>query len=125
MTRVANVGRQVVDGLGDRGRRGQGGQISSIAYCVKSKKHLLERGRERAGDRDAGTPATTTTPDCPPGKKLIAGGYSAPPSLRVFQGAFEGLNNWTAGAASYTGSVGSPLSVTASSPKAEPIGFPP
>jgi hypothetical protein len=83
---------------------GNGGQISSIAYCVRSRKPLLAEVASAAATVTPGHNATTTTPDCPPGKQLIAGGYSAPPTLRVFAGAFAGMDNWTASAASYTGS---------------------
>jgi hypothetical protein len=83
---------------------GKGGQVSSIAYCVHSRKHLLAEVASAPVSVTPGHPASTTTPDCPAGKRLIAGGYSAPPALRVFEGAFAGLNNWTAGASSYTGS---------------------
>ncbi len=83
---------------------GKGGQISSIAYCIGAHKKLLAEVASPPVTVTPGHPATTTTPDCPGGKKLIAGGYSAPPALRVFQGSFEGLDHWTAGAASYTGS---------------------
>ncbi|MDX6617059.1 MAG: hypothetical protein QOD60_2150 [Solirubrobacterales bacterium] len=83
---------------------GDGGQISAIAYCVGSHKPLLAEVASAPATVSPGHNGTATTPDCPPGKHLIAGGYNAPPTLRVFAGAFAGMDNWTASAASYTGS---------------------
>jgi hypothetical protein len=83
---------------------GSGGQVSSIAYCIKSHKHLLAEVASAPARVMRGKPASVTTPDCPAGKQLIAGGYSAPPALRVFSGGFSDLNHWTASAAFYTGS---------------------
>lgn len=97
---------------------GSGGQVSSIAYCLKSRKPLLrEVASAPASARPAttttgpsgqpvtvpGVTATATTPDCPGRTRLIAGGFSAPKTLRVFDGAFQGLGTWTASAAPYTG----------------------
>jgi hypothetical protein len=46
---------------------------------------------------------TATAPPCPGSKDLIAGGFSAPPTVRVFDGGFRGLGTWAASGAAYTG----------------------
>jgi hypothetical protein len=82
---------------------GEGGQISSIAYCIGAHKKQLAEVASAPATVTRGHPAGATTPDCPAGKQLVAGGYSAPPTLRVFAGGFADLNHWAASAASYTG----------------------
>jgi hypothetical protein len=83
---------------------GSGGQVSAIAYCVKSHKPLLSEVASAPATARPGATATATTPDCPLGRRLVAGGFSAPSSVRVFDGAFLGFRTWTASAAAYTGS---------------------
>ncbi|MFN2612719.1 MAG: hypothetical protein ABR536_05040 [Solirubrobacterales bacterium] len=97
---------------------GTGGQVSSIAYCVKARKPLLTEVASAPasahpqatmfGPNDelitiGAVTATATTPDCPVGRRLVAGGFSAPKTVRVFDGAFLGVGTWTASAAPYTG----------------------
>jgi hypothetical protein len=97
---------------------GAGGQVTAIAYCLKSKKPLL---KEVASPTATASPASTTidpngkqvstvaatatvaTPHCPGRSRLIAGGFSAPKTVRVFDGGFLSLDTWTASAAPYTG----------------------
>ncbi len=81
---------------------GTGGQVTSIAYCYKSKKPLLAETRGAPATATATATATSTAPPCPGGKQLIAGGYSAPGTVRVFDGGFRDLNTWTASASHYT-----------------------
>ena len=50
-----------------------------------------------------GAQATATAPACPGNTHLIAGGFSAPPTVRVFDGGFRGSDTWTASATPYTG----------------------
>lgn len=83
---------------------GTGGQASAIAYCVKSRKQLLTEVESATATVGRGSTATATTPDCPAGRRLIAGGFSAPSTVRVFDGAFLGFRTWKASAAPYTGS---------------------
>jgi hypothetical protein len=82
---------------------GNGGQITAIAYCLKSKKNLLSEVASAPGKVTPGLAGTATTPACPGGKKLISGGFSAPASVRVYDGFFASLDSWTASAVSYTG----------------------
>jgi hypothetical protein len=82
---------------------GSGGQVSSIAYCLKARKPLLTEVESAPASVGSGATATATTPDCPGATRLIAGGFSAPKTVRVFDGAFQGFDTWTASAAPYTG----------------------
>jgi hypothetical protein len=82
---------------------GSGGQVSAIAYCIHSRKQLLTQVASAPAGVAPGRTGTATTPECPPGKRLIAGGFSAPSTLRIFDGAFNGFDSWTASAAPYTG----------------------
>ena len=95
--------------------------MSAIAYCVKSRKQLLAEVASAPASVTRGRTATATTPDCPADNRLIAGGFSAPATLRIFDGAFDGLNTWTASAAPIRAPVKSPPSVIASkSPRPSP-----
>jgi hypothetical protein len=100
-SRMSGARSWTVSATGVRG--GDGGQVSAIAYCIGSHKRLLTEVASAPASVTRGRTGTTTTPDCPAGRRLIAGGFSAPDTLRIFNGAFNDLNNWTASAASYTG----------------------
>lgn len=82
---------------------GSGGQVSSIAYCISSRKPLLTEVASAPASVRPGDTATTATPECPGAKQLIVGGFSAPSTVRVFDAGFQGTNTWTASAAPYTG----------------------
>jgi hypothetical protein len=89
---------------------GIGGQVTAIAYCTKSKKTLLKEVAGPPATATLGTPntpgttATSTAPDCPGKSKLVAGGFSSPPGVLVFDGSFADLDTWRASAAPFTGS---------------------
>jgi hypothetical protein len=85
---------------------GTGGQVTAIAYCRKSRKPLITEVQGAPGIATPAATATSTAPPCPAGRHLIAGGFSAPPSVRVFDGGFRDKNTWTASAASYNGGSG-------------------
>ena len=62
-----------------------GGQVYAVAYCVKGKSSW----QEVDGPPTAigpGASATSTTPPCPAGRRLVAGGVSTSPSGAVFFG---------------------------------------
>jgi hypothetical protein len=87
-----------------------GGQATTIGYCVKSKKPLLQEVTATT-QIPPGQPGTATTPACP-GKRLLAfGGFSTPASGAVLStgGSFQ------SGAWSVTGfnTSGSPAALTA------------
>ncbi len=60
-----------------------GGELTAMAYCIKAKGKVLT---EISGSTAlaAGSSATATTPNCPKGKRLIAGGFSANGSPNAF-----------------------------------------
>ncbi len=60
-----------------------GGEITAMAYCVRHKGRILT---EVSGSTplSAGQSATATTPTCPKGRRLIAGGFSTNGSTNAF-----------------------------------------
>lgn len=60
-----------------------GGQLTAIAYCWRSKKPLLQ---EVTGSTvvPTGKYATANTSTCPPGSRMVAGGFSANDSTSMF-----------------------------------------
>ncbi len=103
-SRMANQKSWTISATGVPG--GTGGQVTAIAYCTKSKKPLVSEVQSAPATATPAATATATAPECPGKKKLIAGGFTAPPQVRVFDGGFRGLNTWTASAASYAGGTG-------------------
>jgi hypothetical protein len=73
-----------------------GGELTAIAYCLRARGPLV-------GEVAAETPlpphksATATTPGCPPGSVLIAGGFSTSPagSALVASAYFDPQGGWT------------------------------
>jgi hypothetical protein len=74
-----------------------GGELTSIAYCVKSRGPLLEEVSASTPVPFGGS-ATATTPPCPPGRVLTVGGFSANGSLNSFfaGGTINADNTWSA-----------------------------
>jgi hypothetical protein len=74
-----------------------GGELTSLGYCVKSKRPLLT-------EVSASMPipffmaASATTPPCPGGGRMTAGGFSANGSTQTFfgGGSINADNTWTA-----------------------------
>lgn len=61
---------------------GFGGQITAIAYCTRSNRSLVT---EVSSSTSLGTGlGTATTPTCPPGQRMTAGGFSSNGSTSVF-----------------------------------------
>ena len=52
------------------------GELTSIAYCARMKKPILSEVVSSPAPVAANGSATTTTPTCPAGKRLITGGFS-------------------------------------------------
>jgi len=85
-----------------------GGEITSIAYCSPDKEAKVKTV-------SASTPvllsqfAEATTPACPAGTKLVAGGFSSEGSTTLFSdgGHFNPAGSWTAGAFGYFGPASS------------------
>jgi hypothetical protein len=57
-----------------------GGELTSIAYCVKSKRPLLTEV-SASSSVPFGASANATTPACPAGQRLTTGGFSANGSI--------------------------------------------
>jgi hypothetical protein len=74
-----------------------GGELTAIAYCVRSKKPLLTEVSAAAPLPGAGS-ADVTTPPCPKGRRLTSGGFSMNGSTRNFfaGGSINANNTWTA-----------------------------
>jgi hypothetical protein len=73
-----------------------GGHISAIAYCTRSKRPLLTTvGATTSLGPGVGT---ATTPVCPPGSRMTAGGFSTNGSTTVFltNGMLNGDGTWSA-----------------------------
>jgi hypothetical protein len=60
-----------------------GGELTAMAYCVRHKGPILTEVSESAAI-PAGQTATATTPACPKGRRLIAGGFSSNGSSNAF-----------------------------------------
>lgn len=76
---------------------GFGGQMTAIAYCVHSKRPLLNEVSAMA-PLGTGTLATATTPSCPPGQALTSGGFSATSYGSAFftNGGWNSNGTWSA-----------------------------
>ena len=61
-----------------------GGQLFAVAYCVKGKSSWQEVSASAA--IDPGATATATTPPCPAGRRVVAGGFNTSPAGAVFFG---------------------------------------
>ena len=75
-----------------------GGELTSLGYCVKSKRSLLTEVASPATPVPFGMPATATTPPCPGKGRLTAGGFSAGGATQTFfaGGSINQDNSWTA-----------------------------
>jgi hypothetical protein len=56
-----------------------GGEVAAIAYCLRSRVPLVSEVSAQ-GDLPIDESATTTTPACPPGSSIVAGGFATSPS---------------------------------------------
>ena len=88
-----------------------GGELTSIAYCDKSKGPLLTEV-SASTPLPAGTFATATTPPCPPGNRLTSGGFSANGSHDTFFAGSSFNSDGTLSASSF-GFFGPAPSLTA------------
>jgi hypothetical protein len=81
-----------------------GGELTAIAYCGKRKRPLLTEVSASV-PLPAGAFATATTPPCPPGRRLTAGGFSANGSQDIFfaDGAVNPDGTWSASGFGYFG----------------------
>jgi hypothetical protein len=81
-----------------------GGELTAIAYCARSNAPLITEVSASA-PLPAGGSATATTPPCPAGLELTAGGFSLNGSQQAFfaEGHFNLDNSWSATGFGYLG----------------------
>jgi hypothetical protein len=81
-----------------------GGELTAIAHCVTSKRPLITEV-SASNPLPAGQFAQATTPACPKGRRLTAGGFSANGSHEIFfaDGIFNANGTWTASGFGYFG----------------------
>jgi hypothetical protein len=74
-----------------------GGELTAIAYCLKSGGPLLSEVDSQT-ELPVEQSATTTTPPCPPGSNMVAGGFSTSPSgpALVSSAYFNPTGSWSA-----------------------------
>ena len=84
-----------------------GGQMTGIAYCVRSKKPLLSEVSASV-QIPRSEHGQATTPPCPKGRALVFGGFSTPAdgSLLYLGGSINRNNTWTASAYNETATTG-------------------
>ena len=74
-----------------------GGELTAIAYCLRSGGPLVSEVSSQTSLPHDET-ATTTTPACPPGSSMVAGGFSTSPSgpALVSSAYFNPDGSWSA-----------------------------
>jgi hypothetical protein len=67
------------------------GELTAIAYCARMKRPIITEVASSPAPVAASGSATTTTPPCPAGKRLVTGGFSTGGSTDALfaQGAFS------------------------------------
>jgi hypothetical protein len=85
------------------------GELTAIAYCARMKRPMLTEvvsGPAPVAFHDS---ATATTPDCPAGKRLVAGGFSTNGSSDGFfyDGRFNANGTWSASEFGFFGAIAS------------------
>jgi hypothetical protein len=65
------------------------GELTAIAYCARMKKPKLTEVNSSPVPINAGQVGSTTSPSCPKGKRLVAGGFSSGGSRNAFFGDGE------------------------------------
>jgi hypothetical protein len=83
------------------------GELTAIAYCARMKRPILTEVASSPAPVSAGSSATTATPTCPAGKKLVTGGFSTGGSTNGLyaEGAFKPDGTFTANAYGFFGAV--------------------
>jgi hypothetical protein len=83
------------------------GELTAIAYCAEMKKPILTEVASSPAPVGANGSATTTTPSCPSGKRLITGGFSTNGSTNALfaAGTFNPNGTWSASAYGFFGAA--------------------
>ncbi len=81
------------------------GELTSIAYCARMKAPVLTEVASSPAPVAAGNSATTTTPACPAGKRLVTGGFSTNGSTNALfaDGSLDPAGTFTANAYGFFG----------------------
>jgi hypothetical protein len=79
---------------------GFGGEITAIAYCLRSKKPLLTQVSSPTVTVAKGAVGYAKTPPCPKGRRLVYGGFQTFPQKAAFMtdGRFLKNRSWSAAA---------------------------
>jgi hypothetical protein len=83
---------------------GWGGELTAIAYCLRSRGPLVSEVTSQSS-LPLLKSGTTTTPPCPPGTSIVAGGFSTAPSgpALISSGYFNPDGSWSSTAFSLFG----------------------
>src|SRR3954466_84834 len=83
------------------------GELTSIAYCARMKRPIITEVASSPAPVAANGSASTTTPTCPAGKKLIAGGFSTNDSTDALfaAGTFNPSGTFSANAYGFFGAA--------------------
>jgi hypothetical protein len=83
------------------------GELTAIAYCVRMKRPILSEVASSPAPVTAGGSATTTTPACPAGKRMVTGGFSANGSTSALfaAGTFNPNGTFSANAYGFFGAA--------------------
>jgi hypothetical protein len=85
------------------------GELTAIAYCARMKKPKLTEVSSTPVPIDASQVGSTTSPACPKGKRLVAGGFSSGGSRDAFfaDGEMNVDNSFTTRSYGFFGPVSS------------------
>jgi hypothetical protein len=83
------------------------GELTAIAYCARMKRPIMTEVASSPTPVGSGGSATTTTPGCPAGKRLITGGFSTGGSTNALfaEGRFNPNGTWSANAYGFFGAA--------------------
>jgi hypothetical protein len=83
------------------------GELTAIAYCVRMKRPILTEVASSPAPVSANGSASTATPTCPSGKKLVTGGFSLNGSTNALYdgGAFNPDGTFSAHAYGFFGAA--------------------
>jgi hypothetical protein len=83
------------------------GELTAIAYCAKMKRPIITEVASSPAPVAANGSATTTTPTCPAGKRLVTGGFSTGGATEALfaQGTFNPNGTFSANAYGFFGAA--------------------
>jgi hypothetical protein len=83
------------------------GELTAIAYCARMGRPKLTEVASSPAPVAAGESASTTTPACPSGTRLVTGGFSSGGSTNALfaQGTINPDNTWTASSYGFFGAA--------------------